>query len=106
MSIVRIEDTNDLVGHSGMTVTETVYRHEIRPALITGATAMDKILTQETNPGPAPHGRARNALADLQAAVGGAGRYSPDNVGKAAAPKARPTSTSTTKTRLCVKSRS
>src|SRR5215467_5755196 len=42
---VRIEDISDLVGHSGTTVTETVYRHEIRPALTTGATAMDKILT-------------------------------------------------------------
>src|SRR5207244_5318402 len=42
---VRIEDISDLVGHSGTTVTETVYRHEIRPALTTGATAMDKILS-------------------------------------------------------------
>lgn len=41
---VRIEDISDLVGHSGTTVTETVYRHEIRPALTTGATAMNKIL--------------------------------------------------------------
>jgi integrase len=44
---VRIEDISDLVGHSGTTVTETVYRHEIRPALTTGATAMDKILAKE-----------------------------------------------------------
>jgi integrase len=42
---VRIEDISDLVGHSGTTITETVYRHEIRPALTTGATAMDKILS-------------------------------------------------------------
>jgi Phage integrase family len=42
---VRIEDISDLVGHSGTTVTETVYRHEIRPALTTGAMAMDKILS-------------------------------------------------------------
>lgn len=49
---VRIEDISDLVGHSGTTVTETVYRHEIRPALTTGATAMDKILAKErTRPG-------------------------------------------------------
>ena len=32
---VRIEDISDLVGHSGTTVTESVYRHEIRPALTT-----------------------------------------------------------------------
>jgi len=49
---VRIEDISDLVGHSGTTVTETVYRHEIRPALTTGATAMDQILTRsEPRPG-------------------------------------------------------
>lgn len=40
----RIEDISDLMGHSSTSVTETVYRHEIRPALTTGATAMDKIL--------------------------------------------------------------
>jgi integrase len=41
---VRIEDISDLMGHSGTSVTETVYRHEIRPALTKGATAMNKIL--------------------------------------------------------------
>ena len=35
------------MGHSGTTVTETVYRHEIRPALTKGATAMDKILSKK-----------------------------------------------------------
>ncbi len=44
---VRIEDISDLVGHSGTTVTETVYRHEIRPALTKGATAMDRILSKK-----------------------------------------------------------
>jgi integrase len=44
---VRIEDISDLVGHSGTSVTETVYRHEIRPALTTGATAMNKIFTNK-----------------------------------------------------------
>jgi site-specific recombinase XerD len=44
---MRIEDISDLVGHSGTAVTETVYRHEIRPALTKGATAMDKILTKK-----------------------------------------------------------
>lgn len=33
--------------HSGTSVTETVYRHEIRPALTTGATAMNKILSKK-----------------------------------------------------------
>ena len=41
---VRLEDISDLVGHSSTAVTETVYRHEIRPALTKGATAMNRIL--------------------------------------------------------------
>ena len=44
---VRIENISDLVGHSGTTVTESVYHHEIRPALTTGATAMNKILSNK-----------------------------------------------------------
>lgn len=39
---VRIKDISDLVGHSGTSVTESVYRHEIRPALTIGATGMNK----------------------------------------------------------------
>ncbi|HUK67335.1 MAG TPA: site-specific integrase [Streptosporangiaceae bacterium] len=47
---VPIEDISDLVGHSGTSVTETVYRHEIRPALTMGATAMNKILKKQAKP--------------------------------------------------------
>jgi site-specific recombinase XerD len=48
---VRIEDISDLMGHSGTSVTETVYRHEIRPALTKAATAMNKILkTKQRSP--------------------------------------------------------
>jgi integrase len=48
---VRIEDISDLMGHSGTSITETVYRHEIRPALTKAATAMNKILkTKQTSP--------------------------------------------------------
>jgi hypothetical protein len=43
----RIEDISDLMGRSGTAFTETVYRHEIRPALTTGAAAMDKILSKK-----------------------------------------------------------
>ncbi|GAA2159932.1 hypothetical protein GCM10009727_72350 [Actinomadura napierensis] len=32
-----------LVGHSSTRVTETVYRHELRPVLEDGATEMDRI---------------------------------------------------------------
>ena len=41
---VRHEDISDLVGHSSTSVTETVYGHEIRPALTEGATAMNRIM--------------------------------------------------------------
>lgn len=48
---VRIEDISDVMGHSGTSVTETVYRHEIRPALTKAATAMNKILKpRQTSP--------------------------------------------------------
>jgi integrase len=40
---VPIEDIADLCGHAGTTVTETVYRHQLRPVLLNGAVAMDRI---------------------------------------------------------------
>ncbi|WP_344494532.1 site-specific integrase [Nonomuraea monospora] len=40
---VAIEDISRLVGHSNTVVTETVYRHQIRPVIMQGAAAMDKI---------------------------------------------------------------
>jgi hypothetical protein len=33
----------DVCGHSGTRVTEWVYRHQLRPVLLGGAAAMDKI---------------------------------------------------------------
>ena len=59
--VIALEDISDLVGHSGTTVTETVYRHEIRPALTTGATAMDKILTRKRTPARLPTGEPATA---------------------------------------------
>jgi integrase len=38
-----VEQIADLVGHAGTTVTEAVYRHELRPVLPDGATMMDEI---------------------------------------------------------------
>jgi hypothetical protein len=49
-SEVPLEDISQLVGHVSTSVTETVYRHEIRPALTKGATAMDKIFKQAPEP--------------------------------------------------------
>jgi len=46
---VTIEDIARLVGHKGGSeVTETVYRQQLRPALLAGAAAMDRIFTTET----------------------------------------------------------
>jgi integrase len=38
-----VEEIALLVGHSSSTVTETVYRHELRPVIRTGADAMDRL---------------------------------------------------------------
>ena len=40
---VSIGDIADLCGHSGTSVTEKVYRHQLRPVLLMGAAAMDRI---------------------------------------------------------------
>jgi integrase len=38
-----IEEISHLVGHSSTVVTETVYRHELRPVIRSGADAMDQL---------------------------------------------------------------
>ena len=43
---VRLEDIAELCGHAGTRVTEAVYRHQLRPVLLNGATAMDRILDE------------------------------------------------------------
>ena len=40
---VPLQDIAQLVGHSGTTVTELVYRHQIRPVIQAGATVMDRL---------------------------------------------------------------
>ncbi|WP_147260615.1 tyrosine-type recombinase/integrase [Pseudonocardia hierapolitana] len=40
---VPIERISRLVGHTGTTVTEKVYRHQLRPVIEHGAVAMDRI---------------------------------------------------------------
>jgi site-specific recombinase XerD len=42
---VRIEGVRELMGHSGMSVTEYVYRHEIRPVLPAGVTKLSMVRT-------------------------------------------------------------
>ncbi len=41
---VPLEEISQLVGHSGTTVTELVYRHQLRPVVQTGATVMESAL--------------------------------------------------------------
>ncbi len=40
---VPLGDIADLCGHAGTSVTEKVYRHQLRPVLLRGAIAMDRI---------------------------------------------------------------
>jgi integrase len=40
---MSVEDIADLAGHAGTSVTEKVYRHRLRPVLLKGAVAMDRI---------------------------------------------------------------
>jgi integrase len=47
---VSLEEIADLCGHSGTSVTEKVYRHQLRPVLLTGAAAMDRIFALDTEP--------------------------------------------------------
>lgn len=44
---VPVEDISRLVGHSGTSVTETVYRHQIRPVIRHGAEVMDRLFPRE-----------------------------------------------------------
>lgn len=46
---VRIENTAELCGHAGTRVTEAVYRHQLRPVLLNGATAMDRIFDADAH---------------------------------------------------------
>ena len=45
---VPVEEISRLVGHSGASVTELVYRHQIRPVIQTGATAMDRLFSVDS----------------------------------------------------------
>ncbi|WP_405678879.1 site-specific integrase [Streptomyces sp. NBC_01511] len=45
---VPIEDISRLVGHSGTSVTERIYRKQIRPVIQTGAVTMDRIFDDDS----------------------------------------------------------
>jgi integrase len=44
---MAIEEISRLMGHSSSNVTETIYRHQIRPVITIGAEAMDRIFANE-----------------------------------------------------------
>ena len=46
---VPVEMISQLVGHRGTSVTEIVYRHQIRPVIQTGATVMDELFGNAGN---------------------------------------------------------
>jgi hypothetical protein len=48
---VPLKQISQLVGHSGTTVTELIYRHQLRPVIQTGATVMDELF--KPDPGSA-----------------------------------------------------
>ena len=50
---VPIEKIADLVGHRTTIVTQIVYRHQLRPVIETGATAMSTIPNRQKNTGSA-----------------------------------------------------
>ena len=43
---VPIEKISDLVGHKDQTTTETVYLYQIRPVMLQGAEAVDRIFSK------------------------------------------------------------
>ncbi|MGH3831039.1 MAG: tyrosine-type recombinase/integrase [Pseudonocardiaceae bacterium] len=43
---VTVESISQLVGHAGTTVTETVYRHELRPVLTDGAEVIGRVFAR------------------------------------------------------------
>jgi integrase len=60
---VPIETIADLVGHKGTSVTERVYRHQLKPVITTGATTMNTIFnsTRQSTTKQAKAKRARSA---------------------------------------------
>ncbi|GGQ86799.1 site-specific integrase [Couchioplanes azureus] len=49
---MSLEEIADLCGHSGTSITESVYRHQLRPVLLNGAVAMDRIFGPDDTRNP------------------------------------------------------
>jgi hypothetical protein len=48
VSGVAVEEIARLAGHASSRTTETIYRHELRPVITTGAVVMDKIFMRRS----------------------------------------------------------
>jgi hypothetical protein len=48
-NVQRDRDTDNLVGHESTSVTERVYRKEVRPVITRGARAIDELFDGDTN---------------------------------------------------------
>jgi site-specific recombinase XerD len=46
---VPLQEISRLVGHSGTTVTVAGYRHQLKPAILTGATVMDRLFSRRAD---------------------------------------------------------
>jgi integrase len=51
---LTLEQIADLVGHAGTIVTEKVYRHQLRPVLVSGAEVMDRLFGLPSGAAAAP----------------------------------------------------
>ena len=51
VSGVAVEEIARLAGHASSRTTETIYRHELRPVITTGADVMHKIFTAAEHEG-------------------------------------------------------
>jgi integrase len=71
---VNIEDIADLCGHAGTRVTEAVYRHQLRPVLLNGATAMDRIFRVDDT----AESRGHADVGETEAVYRDAGRATPE----------------------------
>jgi integrase len=49
-----VEEISRLVGHSGTTVTDLVYRHQLKPVIQTGATGIDQLFGRRSEGAQAP----------------------------------------------------
>jgi hypothetical protein len=70
---VPVEEISRLVGHSGTTVTELVYRHQLKPVIQTGATVMDQLFWPENRRCLVTHRAATARRETLKWLVSGVG---------------------------------